>query len=185
MKEIMGDRELLDLKQKIIIDDEYNNWMKKISKIENEFASSSAFNNKVALDHGIAHMNRVANNTYKLLKEYNINYDTCKLGYIAGLIHDIGMIHGKKEHAENGSEMAKLFLKKLGLIDNIKDIQEIVTAIKNHGNRGKNPNEITSFLTISDKVDICKSQFLGNISPIQYIENYTINIKNGILQIII
>lgn len=70
-------------------------------------------NREVALDHGIAHMNRVANNTYKLLKEYNINYDTCKLGYIAGLI------------------------------DNIKDIQEIVTAIKNHGNGGKNPNEIT------------------------------------------
>lgn len=174
--------ELLNIKEKIILDDEYKNWMKKISNIENEFAVSSSFNNKVALDHGIEHMNRVANNVYSLLKEYNCSKDICILGYIAGLVHDIGMINGKKGHAENGAEMAKTFLKKLDFIDT-RDIQKITNAIKNHGNGGTNTDEITSFLTISDKVDICKSRFLGTVSPIQYIENYTIKIKDGVLQI--
>ena len=44
---------------------------KEISNVEKEFAISSEFNNKVALDHGIHHMDRVANNLYNLLKEYN------------------------------------------------------------------------------------------------------------------
>lgn len=176
------DNELFNIKEKIILDNEYKNWMKKISNIENEFAVSSNFNNKVALDHGIEHMNRVANNVYKLLEEYNCKKNICILGYIAGLIHDIGMIYGKKGHAKNGAEMSKSFLKKLDFIDT-RDIEKITNAIKNHGNGGTNADEITSFLTISDKVDICKSRFLGNVSPIQHIENYTINIKDGILQI--
>ncbi len=176
------DNQLMNIKEKIILDDEYKDWMKKISNIENEFVISSSFNNQVALDHGIEHMNRVANNVYSLLKEYNCSKDICILGYIAGLVHDIGMIKGKKGHAENGAEMSKSFLKKLDFID-IRDIQKIANAIKNHGNGGRNPEEITSFLTISDKVDVCKSRFLGDVSPIQYIENYTIKINNGVLQI--
>lgn len=174
--------ELLSIKQIITLNDEYKDWMEKISNIENEFALSSDFNNKVALDHGIEHMDRVANNVYKLLEEYNCNKKICKLGYIAGLIHDIGMIYGKKGHAQNGAEMAKIFLEKLKLVD-ICDIQTITNAIKNHGDGGVSPDIITSVLAISDKIDMCKKRSLGKLSPIQFIENYTINIKDGVLHI--
>ncbi len=174
--------ELLNIKQRIISDNEYKNWMKKISNLQNEFAISSNFNNKVALDHGMEHMDRVAKNVYKLLKEYDCRENICILGYIAGLIHDIGMIKGKKGHAENGASMSKIFLEKLQLV-NKKNILIVTNAIKNHGNGGINPDVITAFLAISDKVDMCKKRSLGNLSPIQLIENYRININNKILQI--
>lgn len=81
--------ELEIIKQKIISDVEYQKWMKEIANIEKEFANSSDFNNKIALDHGIKHMNRVAMNVYKLMNEYGCDKSICNLGYIAGLIHDI------------------------------------------------------------------------------------------------
>lgn len=127
-------------------------------------------------------MDRVANNVYKLLKEYNINQYTCKLGYIAGLIHDIGMINGKKGHAEQGAEMAKMFLKELDLIS-MNDIKIIVEAIKNHGNVGNTIDTVTLILAICDKVDMCKKRAIGNLSPIQFIENYTIEIQDNTLRI--
>lgn len=174
--------ELLNIKQKIILDDEYNTWMKKIADIETEFAESSDFNNKVALDHGMKHMDRVANSIYYLLKEYGCNKEICILGYIAGLIHDIGMIDGKKGHAENGAEMSRTFLKRLNIVNQI-DIEKIANAIKNHGNGGTKPDILTTFLAISDKVDMCKQRSLAKQSPIQLIENYIIRIENRTLQI--
>ena len=67
---------LLKTKEKIILDEEYKIWMQEIAEVERELAISSEFNNKVALDHGIKHMDRVANNVYKLLKEYNCDEHT-------------------------------------------------------------------------------------------------------------
>ena len=173
--------ELLNIKNQIIEDKEYKIWMKEIAKVEKEFAISSKFNNMVALDHGIKHMDRVANNVYKLLKEYNCNNHTCILGYVTGLVHDIGMIKGKKGHAENGSKLAEIYLKKFDFL-NEKDIMQITKAIKNHGNGGENPDEIIAFLAISDKADMCKARSLGNLSPIQYIDDYNLRLENGILQ---
>ena len=90
--------------------------MQEISNVEKEFAISSEFNNKVALDHGIHHMDRVANNLYNLLKEYNCDNHTCELWYITGLVHDIGMIKGKKGHSENGSKLAENYLRKFDFL---------------------------------------------------------------------
>lgn len=49
------------------------------------------------------------------------------------------MIKGKKEHAKNGSNLAKVFLKKFDFI-NAEDILKITNAIKNHGDGEKNPD---------------------------------------------
>ena len=39
-----------EIKQKITSDNQYKNWIGKIQSITNEFAISSEFNSKVALD---------------------------------------------------------------------------------------------------------------------------------------
>lgn len=170
------------IKQKIISDSQYKSWMKKIQSITNEFAISSEFNSTVALDHGIEHMDRVANNVYKLLKECNFDEKTCKLGYIAGLIHDIGMVDGKTGHAQKGAEMAKIFLEELNLVDAC-DIKVITDAIENHGSGGNSIEPITLSLAICDKADMCRKRSLGKLSPIQFIESYTMDIHRNILQI--
>lgn len=171
-----------EIKQKITSDYQYKNWMEKIQSVTNEFAISSEFNSKVALDHGIEHMDRVADNVYKLLKECSYEEKTCKLGYVAGLIHDIGMVEGKKDHAQKGAEMAKIFLEELDLADS-SDIEVIIDAIKNHGDGGDTTEPVTLSLAICDKADMYKKRSLGKLSPIQLIDNYTIEVQENTLQI--
>lgn len=170
------------IKQIILLDNEYKSWMEKIEKITKEFAKSCEFNNKIALDHGIEHMDRVANNVYQLLQGCNFSERICKLGYIAGLIHDIGMIEGKSGHAQKGAEMAKQFLEKLQLVD-IDGMEVIINAIENHGDGGDTTEPIALSLAICDKADMCKKRSFGNLSPIQLIESYTMKVKQNKLQI--
>lgn len=170
------------LKDKIINDSEYLSWIAQIAIIEREFANSSAFNNSIALDHGLKHMNRVAQNTYKLMQEYGCRNNLCRLGFIAGLIHDIGIIHGKKNHAETGANMCSNFLRKFAILkeDEIKIIKE---AILTHGN-GKNTSNIMGLiLALSDKMDMCASRSLANSSPIKEIKSYKATIENATLKI--
>ena len=178
----MNNEKLDIIKQKIIADKEYQKWMKEIASYEENFANSSEFNNKIALDHGIDHMNRVATNVYKLMHEYGCDSTSCNLGYIAGLIHDIGIINGKKNHAENGSIMVRPFLKRLDILDD-KEIDIIKDAVANHGSGENTDNEIALFLAIADKADMCKKRSLGNSSPIQEIQNYHVDISNNTLNI--
>lgn len=178
----MREINLENIKQKIISDEEYIKWMEEISIVENEFGNSSEFNNLVALDHGVNHMNRVAETVYKLMKEYGCSKNICYLGYISGLIHDIGMIYGKKNHAQNGSNMAKLFLKKLGFL-NDSEIETVVSAIATHGNGENAESNIGLFLAIADKIDMCKERSLGKSSPIHLINSYNANINQDTLEI--
>ncbi len=173
---------LEEIKQKITHDSEYLEWMAKISEIETEFANSSPSNNQVALDHGKNHMDRVANTTYTLLKEYGMDERTSFLGYVSGLVHDIGMIYGKKNHAENGSELASSFLKRLNFLTE-KEIEEIKSAISTHGSGANATSIIGSFLAVADKVDMCERRTLGTSSPIQLIKKYDVTIQNKTLKI--
>ncbi len=173
---------LEEIKEKITTDEEYLTWMDKIAKVEMEFANSSSFNNKVALDHGKNHMNRVANTTYILLKEYGEDENTCFLGYVAGLIHDIGMIYGKDKHAENGSNLASSFLRKFNFLTD-EEIKIICEAISTHGSGKHATSVIGSFLAISDKIDMCEERTLGRVSSIKFIQNYVAHIQGNILRI--
>lgn len=173
---------LEEVKEKITNDSEYLTWMRKISEIEKEFASSSSFNNQVALDHGKDHMDRVAHTTYTLLKEYGTDERTAFLGYVSGLVHDIGMIYGKKKHAENGSKLAFEFLQRLAFLAD-EEVESICSAISTHGS-GENATSILgSFLAISDKIDLCEKRTLGSISPIKFIRDYEVHIQNKTLKI--
>lgn len=178
----MNEIELENIKQKIFSDNEYKKWMREISFIEKQFADSSDFNNKIALDHGIEHMNRVAENVYKLMNEYGCDKTLSNLGYIAGLIHDIGIRYGKKNHAKNGSNMVGNFLKKLNLLDDL-EIEKIKNAVATHSNGENTNNYIGIFLAIADKADLCKERSLGIKSPIKDIDKYSIRINKDTLEI--
>lgn len=170
------------IKQEIVLHEDYIKWGKEIKKFEESFANSSDFNNSVALDHGIKHMERVASQVYLLLKQYGCDEHTSCLGYIAGLIHDIGMIYGKENHAQNGSELSKIFLKKLQILTD-SEIEIIANAILTHGNGKNAENCIGVILALVDKIDICKERSIGLYSPIKMIDSYSVNIKENTLVI--
>lgn len=77
--------------------------------------------------------------------------------------------------------MVEAFLKKFDLLSNI-EIEEIKNAVATHSN-GETTNDIGLFLSLADKIDMCKERVLGKSSPIQDICSYSSNINNNTLKI--
>ena len=111
-------------------------------------------------DHGTHHVMFCVNFIERFLRDYGCTEHEIDLGKVSALMHDLGNIHGKENHAKNGSLFAQEYLSKLGIADEDKNI--IVDAIKNHGS-GKNMNSIiTAALVFADKCHWTKDRFHKN-----------------------
>ncbi len=75
---------------------------------------------------------------------------------IAAVLHDIGCIKGKDNHAERSYEMAKKYLKS----NNIKlnNQKMVLDAIKNHSDGFETDNIITLAIIFADKIDLTKNR---------------------------
>ena len=95
------------------------------------------------------------------------------LSAIAALLHDIGMINGRENHAERSKEMAKAYLKKYGLDD--MELSVIAGAIGCHSGDDKIVNLVDAALMMGDKMDITRGRILAfydemlipHLSPLQ------------------
>ncbi|MBQ3528320.1 MAG: HD domain-containing protein [Clostridia bacterium] len=109
--------------------------------------------------HGRYHTMFVVDTVEYLLKSLSYDSKTVELGKIAALLHDIGNIAGRKNHALKSAALAEVFL------DNIEDLQPvekdmIVQAIGDHTD-GKNiSSPIGAALVLADKVDVSKRRRL-------------------------
>lgn len=128
-------------------------------KLNNIIDSINKVNENVLLAcHGRYHTNFVIENIEKLLTKLNFGEDIIELGKIAGLLHDIGTIEGKKGHAHRSSEMCVHFLNKTELSQENKDI--IIHAIEDHSNGNEINSPVGAALLIADKIDISKNRVL-------------------------
>ncbi len=130
--------------------------------------------------HGRYHTTFVINTIESLLTKLNYSKDIIELGKIAALLHDIGTIKGKKNHAIRSSEMCKQFLDKTTLSKEDKDI--IIHAIKDHSNGNDINNAIDAALVLSDKIDISKNRVLDLGKTDRWHSNW-LNIEDVILTI--
>lgn len=130
-------------------DKELNNIIDSINKV-NE-------NNLLAC-HRRYHTTFVINTIEKLLSILNFEEDIIELGKIAGLLHDIGTIEGKKGHAYRSSEMCIHFLDKTNLSQENKDT--IIHAIEDHSNGNEINSPVGAALLLADKIDISKNRVL-------------------------
>ena len=109
--------------------------------------------------HGRYHAMFVVDTVEYLLKSLTYDSKMVELGKIAALLHDIGNIAGRKNHARKSAALAKVFL------DNIEDLQPsekdmIIQAIGDHTD-GKNiSSPIGAALVLADKVDVSKRRRL-------------------------
>lgn len=108
--------------------------------------------------HGRCHTMSVIDNIETLLTGLNFNSRIIELGKIASLLHDIGTIEGKKEHAKRSSEMCIQFLNKTNLSQDDKDI--IIHAIEDHSNGDNITSPVGAALLLADKIDISKNRVL-------------------------
>lgn len=108
-------------------------------------------------EHSFAHVEKVAHTAGTLLAELGYDERTAELARIAGMMHDIGNIINRIDHAQSGAVMA------FRLLDNMNmpasEISQIISAIGNHDESTGQPlNPISAALIIADKTDVRRSR---------------------------
>ena len=137
--------------------------------------------------HNYEHVKNVSKIAEKILKDLNFDEDTIYKCKIACLLHDIGAIQGKDNHAQRSFEFAKYLFEEKKLI--FDDLQSVLDAIKNHSAGFETNNIITLSIILADKLDIKKTRISEEGKKIKgnrqygHIEDITINIKDGNLTV--
>lgn len=132
-------------------------------------------------NHGKTHALAVAEMSGKMLEIFGATKEEIEAGKIAGILHDIGCINGKKNHAKIGYEMTKKYLKDKEYNEELKN--RIALAIKNHS-EGTSEDEIAMALFFADKIDLDKNRIaehgyeVEGLKEIQYTEKIDFEIKN-------
>ena len=106
--------------------------------------------------HGWKHIDKVINTVEKILTELECKQDTIENGKIAALLHDIGCIEGKDNHALRSYKMSKVLLDNKEINDNDKKI--ILNAILKHSKPKENDTIVGKTLALADKIDFVKNR---------------------------
>ncbi len=108
-------------------------------------------------DHGIKHVGWVAQKARELLLAITGDRRLAELAGVAGLLHDIGHVVGRHDHAQSGALLAYQLLKGRGYLDD--DLTEITFAIGNHEEgTGEPATEVAAALVIADKSHVHRTR---------------------------
>jgi len=109
--------------------------------------------------HGRYHTMFVVNTAEYILKSLSYDSRTVELGKIAALLHDIGNMAGRRNHARKSAALAAVFLDDTAqFLPEEKDM--IVQAIEDHSEGNNISSVIGAALLIADKADISKRRIL-------------------------
>ena len=108
-------------------------------------------------EHSFAHVERVAATSSMILTTLGYEPRTVELAKIASIMHDIGNVINRVDHAQSGAVMA------FRLLDNLSmpadEICSVISAIGNHDEGTGNPlDPISAALIIGDKTDVRRSR---------------------------
>lgn len=108
-------------------------------------------------EHSFAHVERVAASSAMILTTLGYDDRTVELVRIASIMHDIGNVINRVDHAQSGAVMA------FRLLDNLNmpasEICSIISAIGNHDEGTGMPlDPISAALIIGDKTDVRRSR---------------------------
>ncbi len=108
-------------------------------------------------EHSFAHVEIVAQNAGMILSELGYSERQSELARIAGMMHDIGNVINRIDHAQSGAVMAFRLLDNLSMPAN--EICSIISAIGNHDESTAQPvDAISAALVIADKTDVRRSR---------------------------
>lgn len=112
-------------------------------------------------EHSFAHVELVAQNAGMILTELGYDERAVELARIAGMLHDIGNVINRIDHAQSGAVMA------FRLLDNMSmpaaEICSVISAIGNHDESTAQPvDAISAALIIADKTDVRRSRVRNN-----------------------
>lgn len=108
-------------------------------------------------EHGFRHCNLVASVARRVLQELDGPSREAELAAIAGYLHDIGNVMGRREHDVAGGIIALQILQELKMP--LEEIADIIAAIGNHDEtQGQVVNRVAAALVLGDKSDVHRSR---------------------------
>lgn len=137
--------------------------------------------------HSQSHIDNVIKTVEQTLLRLKYNPEIIEDAKIAALLHDIGCINGKENHAENSYQMAKQYLEN----NNIKlhNQKMVLDAIRNHSDGFETDNIIASTIIFADKIDLTKNRLnklgrkLPGVRQLNYITDVMVNVSNEMLMV--
>ena len=137
--------------------------------------------------HNLEHIKNVTIIASEILSKLNYDEEFIYKSKIACLLHDIGAIDGKDNHAYKSYELSKEYFQKNDI--SFDGIDLVLDAIKTHSDGFDTENIIALSLIFSDKLDIKKSRIsdagmkvIGN-RQYGHIDDIRLEIKNRTLVI--
>ncbi len=108
-------------------------------------------------EHSFAHVERVAAVSAMILETLGYDERTVELARIASMLHDIGNVINRIDHAQSGAVMA------FRLLDNLSmpagEICTIISAIGNHDEGTGQPlDPVSAAMILGDKTDVRRSR---------------------------
>lgn len=111
--------------------------------------------------HGRYHALFVADTAEYILKSLAYDARTIELGKIAGLLHDIGCIVGRRKHASMSAAIVSVWLEdSVVLLPEEKNV--IIQAIKEHSGDKEISSAVGAAILFADKIDYSKKR---NLTP--------------------
>jgi len=108
-------------------------------------------------DHGLRHVGWVAQKARELLLTITEDRRLAELAGVAGLLHDIGHVVSRHDHAQSSALLAYQLLKGRGYLDD--DLTEITFAIGNHEEgTGEPATEVAAAVVIADKSHVHRTR---------------------------
>ena len=108
-------------------------------------------------EHGFRHSSLVAEEARNLLLGLGFSPREGEMAAIAGYLHDIGNVAGRKGHCQAGSLMALSILQDLGM--SLEEVAEVIAAVGNHDEKeGQVVNRVSAALIMADKSDVHRSR---------------------------
>lgn len=154
-------------------------------------------------EHGFRHCRLTARAARRLLLELGADPREAELAGIAGYLHDIGNVMGRREHDVAGALIALGILRDVGMP--LVEAADVAAAIGNHDEKeGLIVNRITAALILADKSDVHRSRVRNcdmstfdihdrvnyaveesrlNIDPVEKIISLDLRIDTGISQV--
>ena len=108
-------------------------------------------------EHSFPHVERVAHVSSYILQTLGYDGRTIELAKIASMMHDIGNVINRVDHAQSGAVMAFRLLEDLSMP--ASEICSIISAIGNHDEGTGQPlDPISAAMMIADKCDVRRSR---------------------------
>ncbi len=108
-------------------------------------------------EHGFRHSELVAKVARQVLLDLNGSSRETETAAIAGYLHDIGNVMGRREHDVAGAIIAMQILQELKMP--LEEIADVIAAIGNHDEaEGQVVNRISAALILGDKSDVHRSR---------------------------